>query len=63
MAAQRTGENEEDRPVDRQATLRALTIVRSQMEGLADHIAGIEEQLRAVEQNLVVLRRSHRRSA
>jgi hypothetical protein len=50
MAAQRTGENEEDLRVDRQAILRVLTIVRRQMEGLVDHIAGIEEQLRAVEQ-------------
>ncbi len=59
MAAQRTGEHEEDLRVDRQATLRALTIVRSQLGVLADHIAGIEEQIRSVEQNLVVLRRSH----
>jgi hypothetical protein len=58
MAAQRTGEHEEDLRVDRQATLRALTIVRSQMEVLADHIAGIEEQIRSVENNLVVLHQS-----
>jgi hypothetical protein len=63
MAAQRTGQNEEDLRVDRQATLRALTLVRSQMEVLADHIAGMEEQIRSVEQNLVVLRQSQRKPA
>jgi hypothetical protein len=55
MPAQRTGEREEDLQVDRQAALRALTVVRSQMGVLADHIAGIEQQIRAVEQHLVVL--------
>jgi hypothetical protein len=63
MAAHRTGENEEDLLVDRQATLRALTLVRSQMGVLADHITGMEEQIRSVEENLVVLRQSHRKPA
>jgi hypothetical protein len=56
MAAQRTGEREEDLQVDRQAMLRALTVARSQMGILADHIAGIEQQIRWVEQNVVLLR-------
>jgi hypothetical protein len=58
MPAQRTGEREGNLGVDRQATLRALTVVRSQMGVLMDHIAGIEQQLRAVEQNLALLRQS-----
>jgi hypothetical protein len=58
MSAQGTGEREENLWVDRQATLRALTVVRSQMSVLADHIAGLEQQIRSVEQNLVVLRQS-----
>ena len=52
MATQRTGKREENLRVHRQATLRALTVVRSQMGVLVDHIAGIEQQIRSVEQNL-----------
>ena len=58
MPAQRTGEREGNLWVDRQVTLRALTVVRSQMGILADHIAGIEQQIRSVEQNLALLRQS-----
>jgi hypothetical protein len=56
VATRRTGEREEHLRLDRQATLRALTVVRSQIEVLADHIVSIEQQIRSVEQNLVVLR-------
>jgi hypothetical protein len=56
VAAQSTGEREEHLPSARKAVLRALMVVRSQMEVLADHIAGIEQQIRSAEQNLVVLR-------
>jgi hypothetical protein len=56
VAAQRTREREEHPPADRKAVLRALMVVRSQMEVLADHIAGMEQQIRSAEQNLVALR-------
>jgi hypothetical protein len=56
MSAHGTGEREGNLWVDRQATIRALTVVRSQMSVLVDHITGLEQQIRAVEQHLVVLR-------
>jgi hypothetical protein len=58
MSAQGAGARERNLWLDRQATLRALTVVRSQMGVLADHIAGIEQKIRAVEQDLVALRQS-----
>jgi hypothetical protein len=56
VAAQRTGEPEEHPRAARKAVLRALVLVRTQMEVLADHIACVEQQIRSVEQHLVVLR-------
>jgi hypothetical protein len=56
VAAQSTGEHEQDLRAERKVVLRALMVVRSQTEVLADHIAGMERQIRSAEQNLVVLR-------
>ena len=56
MPAQRTGEREGNLGVERQATLRDRCPESNRV--LADHIAGIEQQIRAVEQNLALLRQS-----
>jgi hypothetical protein len=63
MAAPELGSTEQDLYVGRQAILRALTYVRSQMAALTDHVVCIEKQISCLEQQLTVLHQSQGEAA
>jgi hypothetical protein len=63
MAAAEHAEIEQDLHGGRQAILRALSYVRSQMAAVRDQVACIEKQIGCVEENVTVLRQSHGKAA
>jgi hypothetical protein len=52
MAEPQKNQLEQELLSTRQSTLRALTFVHSQAACLADHITGIEQKIRCLEQDL-----------
>jgi hypothetical protein len=54
MGEHREEQSEQELARSRQATLRALAFVHSQEASLTDHITGIQQKIRCLEQDLEI---------